>query len=148
MGHIADLVAKQAEPMVSQLGLELWHIEFGKEAGGVVLRVTIDKEGGISTEDCEAVSRALDLWLDEADPISQSYTLEVSSPGIERVLYTEAQKRRYIGALVNVKLYKARDGQRVFTGILRDIVPDIVLEQPQGTVTFPQSEVAQIRVAM
>jgi len=83
---IEDLVAELAEPITQELGLELVDVEFQKEGGSWFLRIFIDKETGIDLEDCEKMSRALDLKLDETDPIQQPYHLEVSSPGIDRSL--------------------------------------------------------------
>ena len=84
MSKITDIVTELARPVVQQAGCELWDVEYVKEAGQWFLRVYIDKDGGVSIDDCEAVSRALDPVLDERDPIETSYTFEVSSAGAER----------------------------------------------------------------
>ena len=86
MAKVTDTVAQLALPFVEAAGCSLWDVEYVKEAGEWFLRIYIDKEGGISIEDCEAVSRPLSDKLDEADPIEGSYTFEVSSAGADRVL--------------------------------------------------------------
>ena len=86
MAKVTDVVAQLAAPVVEQAGCSLWDVEYVKEAGEWFLRVYIDKEGGVSIDDCEAVSRPLSDLLDEADPIEGSYTFEVSSAGADRVL--------------------------------------------------------------
>lgn len=106
-------VTKIVKPIAEQLGLILWDVRFVKEGASWYLRVFIDKEGGVTLDDCEAMSRAINDPLDEADPINQAYFLEVSSPGIERELtrpeHFEAMKGRY----VSVNLYRpTADGER------------------------------------
>ena len=86
MAKVTDLVAQLAQPLAEAAGCSLWDVEYVKEAGTWYLRIYIDKETGVSIDDCEAVSRPLSDALDEADPIEGSYTLEVSSAGADRVL--------------------------------------------------------------
>ena len=118
MRKIPALVEKLARPIVESMGLMLWDVEFVKEGATQILRVYIDRPEGISTEDCEAVSRALDPLLDEADPIENAYVLEVSSAGLERPLKRPSDFERFMGSLVEVRLYAPRAGARVFTGHL------------------------------
>lgn len=146
MSRIADQVAAAAAPLAEQLGLSLWHVEFGKEASGQVLRLTIDKPGGIGTDDCEALSKAIDPWLDEVDFIPGSYTLEVSSPGIERVLHTDAQRAQFIGSAVTVKLYKAIDGRRIYEGTLTAVTPDITVQCGEQAHVLAKTDIAQIKL--
>ncbi|MCL2546027.1 MAG: ribosome maturation factor RimP [Oscillospiraceae bacterium] len=146
MSRIADRVTAYAAPLAEQLGLTLWHVEFGKEAAGAVLRLTIDKPGGIGTDDCEQMSKAIDPWLDEEDFIPGAYSLEVSSPGIERVLYTDTQRKQFIGTDVDVKLYKAVDGKRTWQGVLTATDEQIILQCDDGEKTFDRADVAQIKV--
>ena len=145
MSRIADRVAEYATPVAEQLGLQLWHVEYGKEVGGHVLRLTIDKPDGISHDDCEALSKAVDPWLDSEDFIPGTYSLEVTSPGIERVLHTDAQREQFIGTEVAVKLYKAREGNRVFNGTLTVAGETISLQCADGTIAFERAEIAQIK---
>ncbi|MCR4616159.1 MAG: ribosome maturation factor RimP [Clostridiales bacterium] len=107
-----------AEPIAESLGLELWDIRFVKEGGSWYLRIFIDKDGGVSINDCENMSRAIDKPLDDADPIEQSYCLEVSSPGIERELTRETHFMACIGEPVMVKLIRPLNNKREYKGIL------------------------------
>ena len=110
-----------AEPIVAKEGAYLYDVEFVKEGGIWFLRVYADKENGsISLDECEAISRRLSDVLDKEDPISQNYYLEVSSPGIERKLKTDAHFQAYLGSLVDVGLYKAIAGTKQLTGTLKD----------------------------
>jgi len=119
MAKVTDAVAALALPIVEQAGCTLWDVEYVKEAGEWFLRVYIDREGGVSIEDCEAVSRPLSDLLDEADPIAGSYTFEVSSAGADRALRRPEHFAQFMGSEVEVRLYRPRDGRREFTGILR-----------------------------
>ena len=117
-GNTVAAVWQIAEPIAKQLGLELWDVRFLKEGGSWYLRIFIDKEGGILIEDCENMSRALDVPLDEADPIEQSYCLEVSSPGIERELTRDEHFNAMLGEKIKVRFIRPRDGKRDFGGVL------------------------------
>ena len=104
---VTDVVRSLVRPITDDLGLILWDVEFVKEGSEWFLRVYIDREdGGVGIEDCEAVSRALDPRLDEADPIPQSYHLEVCSAGLIRDLKTTDHIKRYLGRLAEIRLYK------------------------------------------
>ena len=118
MSRIADEVRRLAEPVAEELALEVWDVEFVKEAGTRYLRVYIDRDGGIGIEDCERFSRAMDSVLDEADPIDESYCFEVSSPGVERVLKRPEHFLRYLGQPATVRLYSAVEGQKTWAGVL------------------------------
>jgi len=109
-----------AQPILNQMGLRLWDVRFEKEGSGWFLRYLIDKEGGVDINDCERFSRAVDPLLDEADPIEQSYCLEVSSPGVERELTRPWHFEESIGRAVNVRLIRPRDGLREFGGTLEE----------------------------
>lgn len=105
-----------AEPLARQLGLRIWDVRFVKEGADWYLRVFIDRDGGVSIDDCVDLTRLLSPALDEADPIDQSYCLEVSSPGVERELTRPEHFEAYRGRAVTVRLIRPRDGQRDFTG--------------------------------
>ena len=107
-----------AQPVLEELGLRLWDVAFEKEGSSWYLRYLLDKDGGVDINDCEAFSRRMDAVLDEADPISQSYTLEVSSPGIERSLTRDWHFEACRGELVTVRLIRPVDGVRDFVGVL------------------------------
>ena len=119
MNKIVDEVKIMAEPIVRKFGCEIWDVEYVKEAGDWYLRLYIDKPGGISIDNCEAVSRALDPLLDERENlIPGSYTFEVSSAGAERWLRGPSDFESFSGHFVEVKLYKAENGQKTFLGNL------------------------------
>ena len=118
MNRIAQRVLELAQPIAQAQDVEIWDVEYVKEAGQWFLRVYIDKDGGIGIDDCEAFSRALDPVLDEADPIPGSYVFEVSSAGAERELKRPSDFERFLGSNVEVKLYRACDGRKTFTGKL------------------------------
>ena len=117
-GNTVRKVWEIAEPLAKNLGLELWDIRFEKEGANWYLRVFIDKDGGVSIDDCVDMSHALDKPLDDEDPIEQSYCLEVSSPGVERELRRDAHFEKCIGQKIKIKLIRPLDGQREFAGTL------------------------------
>ncbi len=117
-GNTVAAVWEIAEPIAEELGLVIWDIRFVKEGADWFLRIFIDKDGGVGITDCENMSRAIDKPLDEADPIEQSYCLEVSSPGLERELTRESHFEACKGEKIKVKMIRAIDGVREFSGIL------------------------------
>ena len=147
MSKITDIVTALAEPVVASCGCELWDVEYLKEGGTWFLRVYIDKPGGVSIDDCEAVSRALDPVLDEKDPIEQSYTFEVSSAGAERSLKRPSDFERFLGSLVEVRLYTAVDGAKQAVGHLKGYENgDVTVEVNGQDKTFEKSKVASVRL--
>ncbi len=147
MAKVTDTVAQLALPFVEAAGCSLWDVEYVKEAGEWFLRVYIDKEDGISINDCEAVSRPLSDALDEADPIEGSYTFEVSSAGADRVLKKAEHFAQFLGNEVEVKLYRARNSQKEFVGVLRNFHEgDVTLEVNQTELVFEKKEVALVRL--
>lgn len=147
MAKVTDLVAQLAQPLAEAAGCSLWDVEYVKEAGTWYLRIYIDKETGVSIDDCEAVSRPLSDALDEADPIEGSYTLEVGSAGIDRVLRKSEHFAAYLGSEVEVKLYRAREGKKEYVGLLRGYADgNVTLEEGDGTVTFEKKDIAQVRL--
>ena len=147
MAKVTELTAGLAAPIVEAAGCSLWDVEYVKEAGERFLRIYIDKEGGVSINDCEAVSRPLSDALDEADPIEGSYTLEVSSAGADRVLKKPEHFAQFTGSEVDVKLYRAREGRKEFTGVLKGYDNgNVTVELPGGDVTLEKKDVAQVRL--
>lgn len=136
-------------PIISANNFELVDVEFIKEAGTYFLRVYIDKEGGITIDDCEIVSRALSDMLDEKDFIEESYILEVSSPGVGRPLKKDKDFARSIGEEVDVKLYKPIEKQKEFTGLLESYnAEEITVRLDEETVmTFKRKEIALVRLS-
>lgn len=129
---------------------EIVDVEYVKEAGEYYLRVYIDKEGGISLNDCEEVSRALSEVLDVKDPIKDNYFLEVSSPGLDRPLKKDKDFVRYAGRDVEIKLYKPINGSKQFEGELVGLTEqnNIKVIIDGNEVEFNKKEVALVRLAI
>jgi ribosome maturation factor RimP len=135
-------------PLVSDLGYELWELEYAPRAGGALLRLYIDSPDGISLEDCERVSRAVSERLDSDDPIPGHYTLEVSSPGLDRVLRTPAHFERFAGERVRVEMTRPIDGRKRFSGqLLAATEREITLDVDGGRVNLPIGEIHKARLA-
>lgn len=139
MAGIQSALEDIIEPAVTALGCELWGIEFFLQGKKSMLRVYIDKEpDGVQIEDCEAVSRQVSSVLDVDDPIKTEYTLEVSSPGMDRRLFKLAQYEEFIGQSLNVRLRVGFEGRRKFSGILKAIEnEEIVLELDNEEYILP-----------
>lgn len=118
-GNTVAKVAEIVAPYAEKLGLDIWDIRFVKEGTDWYLRIFIDKDGGVSIDDCVDLTHAITKPLDDADPISQSYLLEVSSPGVERELITDSHFEKYIGAAVMMRLIRPIDKIRDFSGTLK-----------------------------
>lgn len=116
--NTATVVWELAKPVADELGLILWDVKFLKEGNRWYLRITIDKEGGVTIDDCVNMHHAIDGPLDEADPIEQAYNLQVQSPGIERELTRDFHFETYMGEKIMVRLIKAFEGTRDYKGIL------------------------------
>jgi ribosome maturation factor RimP len=116
-------------PVIEALGFQCWGIEFLSQGRHSLLRVYIDKPDGILIEDCETVSRQLSGVLDVEDPITSEYTLEVSSPGMDRPLFTLEQFAGHVGEQVKIKLRSPFDGRRNFQGLLRGVEEQDVVVQ-------------------
>ncbi|MDL2217571.1 ribosome maturation factor RimP [Christensenellaceae bacterium OttesenSCG-928-M15] len=116
-----EIVRELVEGTVTALGYDLVDVEFKKEQAGWVLTFFIDKQDGVSLDDCERVSREIDPILDEADPIAQPYYLSVSSPGLDRPLKTDKDLLRYLEKPVIVKLYAQVEKKKEFTGELKGV---------------------------
>ena len=136
-------------PIVEKHGFDLWDVEYVKEGGNWYLRAYIDKEGGIAVDDCEVISRKLGDWLDKEDFISESYILEVSSPGLGRPLKKEKDFVRSLGKDVEVRLYRMRDKQKEFTGALSAYdAQTVTLDMEDGSqMVFDRADIALIRLA-
>lgn len=136
-------------PLLAEHNFELVDVEYVKEGGNWYLRAYIDKEGGITVDDCEVISRTLSDWLDKEDFIADSYTLEVSSPGLGRPLKKDKDFERSMGEDVELRLYKPRDKQKEFAGILKGYDRETVtIETEDGREeVFTRQEIALIRLA-
>jgi len=147
--NTVQVATELALPVAKELGLEIWEVRFEKEGTEWYLRYYIDKDG-LTIEDCEAFSRAIDPVLDEADPIEQHYCLEVSSPGIERRLNTDEHVRRYLGSRVNVRFIRPPEGRstRSFTGVLAGMDDGrVTLTMDDGDqLVFDRNDAAYIKL--
>ncbi|WP_084815748.1 ribosome maturation factor RimP [Halanaerobium saccharolyticum] len=120
LGKVAETVTDFVLPIAHSEDLNLIEVEFLKEGSDWILRIFLEnKDGDLTIEECEKVSRALSMILDEEDPIDKSYILEVSSPGIERPLKTEEDFERFQGELIAVKTFKKINGEKEFIGTLK-----------------------------
>lgn len=147
MAKVTEAVEALARPIVEEQGCTLWDVEYAKEAGVWYLRLYIDKPGGISIDDCEAVSRPVSDLLDRADPIEGSYTFEVSSAGADRILRKPEHFAAFLGSEVEVKLYRSRDGRKDWIGTLSAYEDGLVtITTVQGELTFEKKDVAQTRL--
>ena len=147
MAKVTDTVAALALPVVEEAGCSLWDVEYVKEAGTWFLRVYIDKEGGVSIDDCEAVSRPLSDLLDRRDPIEGSYTFEVSSAGADRALKKPEHFEKFQGEEREVRLYRPREGRKEFIGRLKGYENGTVtLDMDGEEAVFTKQETALVRL--
>ena len=137
------------QPILDEHQFELWDVEYVKEGANYYLRVYADKPGGITIDDCVTISRALEEKLDAEDFIEEAYILEVSSPGLGRPLKRDRDFEKSLGQDVELKLYKAQDGQKEYTGCLQAYTKDTVtLEIKDRECVFQRSDIALIRLAI
>lgn len=129
---------------------ELCDIEFVKEGPNWYLRIYADKEGGIAIEDCEFISKSVEVIIDEKDPITQNYILEVSSPGLDRPLKTKADYEKFTDEIIDIKLYKLVDKTKEFQGKLLGLEEDTVsIEDEEGNIhKFELKDIASCRLAV
>jgi ribosome maturation factor RimP len=145
---LRDRLIALIEPLLIQLGYELVELEFAPARGGGSLRIFIDRPEGIGISDCERVSREVSARMDVEDPIPSAYSLEVSSPGDDRVLRTYAHFERFKGSRVLVELVAPRDGRRRYTGLLQEVsAAGVALEVDRQRVDVPFGEIAKARLA-
>ncbi|MEQ8154042.1 MAG: ribosome maturation factor RimP [Clostridiaceae bacterium] len=144
---IENKINELIKPTVNDNGYELYHVEYVREQNEYYLRIYIDSEDGISLNDCEKVSRAVSGILDAEDPIKDSYYLEVSSPGIDRQLFTQEHMLNNIGAQVSVKLSKALDRQKTFKGELLETEEDtVVILVDNENIRIPKEIIKTINI--
>lgn len=147
--NVAGVCTELAAPIAEAMGLILWDVRFEKEGGDFFLRYYIDRPEGVTIDDCEQFSRAVDKRLDEVDPIAQGYYLEVSSPGTERTLKAPHHFEAFVGKKIVVKLYAAIEGRREFTGVLQAFDAankTVVLAEETGDVfRFGLSDISTAR---
>ena len=147
MSKITERVFELAKPVVEEEGCSLWDVEYLREAGTWYLRIYIDKEGGVSIDDCERISRRLDPILDETDPIPESYVFEVGSAGADRELKRPSDFAQFMDSEIEVKLYKPLDGSKSFVGRLAGYEDGtVVLDWRGKELRFALAQIAQVRL--
>jgi ribosome maturation factor RimP len=148
---LPEQVEQQIQRIVESEGLELVHIDYRRAGRQFILRVDIDKEGGVNIDDCQLISQQVSTWLDVEDPIPAEYELQVSSPGLDRKFYTTADYQKFIGRLVRVKTAKAIRGLHVIVGRLKEfdgtqvVVTDPVMKKDPD-YTIPLTEIKETRL--
>lgn len=151
MNGLPDNVEQQIEKIVESEGLELVHIDFRRQGRLFLLRVDIDKEGGVNIDDCSLVSQQLSTWLDVEDPIPGEFELQVSSPGLDRKFYKPSDYQKFIGRLVRVKTSKAIRGLHVIVGRLKEfdgatvVVTDPVMKKDPD-YAIPLADIKETRL--
>ena len=148
--NIESTIEELVQPIVDARNIEIVDIEYVKEAGQFYLRIYLDKDGGVSLNECELVTRALNPILDEKDPIKDNYYLEVSSPGLDRPLKKEKDFIRYAGYDVEIKLYKPLNGTKQLEGELIGLTEDkkIKVVIDNNEVEFDKKDIALIKLAV
>lgn len=146
--QIEQIVMSIAQPIAQDMGVYVVDIEFKKESKDWFLRIYIDKDGGVSIDDCEQLSRRFSDEIDKTDPIEQNYCLEVSSPGADRKLQKEREFLYYLGRNVDVKLYQAIDGNKKFSGVLKSFSDKTAVIDCGGKLMeVAQNQAVYIRLA-
>lgn len=144
---IEKLVEEIVNPIVTEAGYEYVGTEMKKAGDAIELIIYADKEGGLSLDDCEKISKMIDPAIEEKDPIDDAYYLCVSSPGLDRPLKTSNDYARSIGKQLDVKLYKAVDGQKMFTGTLKEYDEDgFTLCISESDKSFSYKDTAIVRL--
>lgn len=139
---LIEKIEEVVKPITTELSYELYYVEYIKENGEFYLRIYIDKEEGrISLDDCATVSRRVSEILDVQDPIEDAYYLEVSSPGLNRGLYTEEHFKRFIGSEVLIKLTKSVDGMKSVKGILKEVLDDSIVVEGETEVKILKDKI-------
>ena len=145
--QIEDRVTALVEPLLEYNGLELVLVEYVKGPRGNILRLVMDKEGGVTLDDCTRISRIVSDLLDVHDPVPGSYNLEVSSPGINRPLVKIEDYERFAGQKVVIKMVRAMDGRKRFKGMLKGVRHgNIVVESADGEFVLPIDEIKKARL--
>lgn len=140
------IVLDMVKPIAENNGCFIYDVEYVKEGGNWFLRIYADREGGITIDECETISREISTELDKKDPISQNYFLEVSSPGIERKLRQGEHFEMYKGSLVDIGLYKALNGSKTLCGELVGLDGDEVIVKAEEEMRIKLSETTSVRI--
>jgi ribosome maturation factor RimP len=147
--RIVAAVQAYAEPLLAEKAMELVDVEFRREGHGWVLRLYIDREDGITVDDCADVSREISRYLDVEELIEHAYHLEVSSPGLERPLKKAADYVRFIGRTARIRLRDAKGEDRVLVGILRGMEKEAVILEVDGQkVSLAEEQISKARLVL
>ena len=139
-------IYEMVKPISDELNYEIYHVEYVKENGEYYLRIYIEKEGGITLSDCEALSRRVSDLMDEKDPIPEAYFLEVSSPGLNRTLFTEAHYKSFVGREVMVKLTKAIEGKKSIKGILKEVNEENIIVEADTLISISKEKIKSANI--
>lgn len=151
MNGLPERVEKEIEKIVGSEGLELVHIDYRRQGRGYLLRVDIDKEGGVTIDDCQLVSQQISTYLDVDDVVPAEYELQVSSPGLDRKFYKDSDYAKFIGRLIRVKTSKAIRGLHVIVGRLKEfdgsriVVTDPVMKK-DADYEIPLADIKETRL--
>lgn len=145
MTNLEEKVKEKIEPIIQNLGYQLYDVEYAKEGKEHFLRVFIDKTEGIGLEDCETVSNAINPILDEEDYIKEQYFLEVSSPGVERRLRTSKHFEENIGKQIEVRLFKPIDGKKIYVGTLESFSHDSIILKEEKEIEIPAKNISMVK---
>ena len=147
MAKIEEKVESLVKEKIEKIGYELYDVLYAKEGSNKILRIVIDSEKGISLDDCEKVNNEIKETIDEANPIEEQYFLEISSPGIERLLRKDWQLKKFKGADVNIKLFKKdENGKKEYTGTLGDITENTLDVEADGkNITIDRKIISQVK---
>lgn len=148
--RVVDVVEDILTPFVKTHDMEIVDVEFVKEGPYRYLRVTIDKEEPVTLDDCQLVSKYLNEQLDKVDPIEEQYFLEITSPGVERVLKKDKDYEKFKGRVIQLKLFHTFEGQKAITGKLVGLIDDhIVIEnEAMGKIEIPKSKVSLAKLVV
>lgn len=147
MANIEERVEKLVEPIIEKIGYELYDVEYAKEGKNYFLRIFIDNEKGIDLNDCEKVNNAITDILDDENYIKEQYFLEVSSPGVERILRKDKHLKQNIGQQINIKLFKKdENGKKEYTGKLKEFNEQhIKIKQEEKELEIERKNISQIK---
>ena len=143
---LVNEIYEMVKPIADELNYDIYHIEYVKENGELYLRIYIEKDGGITLSDCEALSRRVSDLMDEKDPIKDPYFLEVSSPGLNRTLFTENHYKRFIGREVMVRFTKSIDGKKNVKGILKEVNDDSIVVEAENLMNIPKDKIKSANI--
>jgi ribosome maturation factor RimP len=153
MASKAEVIQKMIEPVINALGFDLWGLEYLGQGRHTLLRIYLDKAGGINIEDCAETSRQISSLLDVEDPIKDEYTLEVSSPGMDRILFKAEHYRMYLNSKLKIRLGGSAGGRRNFTGTLLEVTGtgediEIVVKADGEDLRFPLQSIEKANLVI